>query len=65
MAVGEQFDVEDWYPDVNAKEDIYTTVTCLYKDESGVLLREYSKTSYRDLTSEDYEEVELIWVELK
>lgn len=50
---------------MNATERTYVTVTCIYHDQNGVLLREHSRTVYCDGSYEDEETVELVWVELK
>ena len=61
IEVGDRFTAEAWDRDVNATERTYVTVTCIYHDQNGVLLREHSRTVYY----EDEETVELVWVELK
>ena len=65
MKVGDRFKAEAWDRDVNATERTYVTVTCIYHDQDGVLLREHSRTVYYDGSYEDEETVELVWVELK
>mgnify|MGYP000117015998 FL=1 len=65
IEVGDRFTAEAWDRDVNATERTYVTVTCIYHDQNGVLLREHSRTVYYDGSTEDEETVELVWVELK
>ena len=65
MKVGDEFSTYGWYPDVNATEDEYITVTCVYRDENGVLLKECERTSYRNCLDEDDVKIELVWVELQ
>lgn len=64
IKVGDRFKAEAWDRDVNATERTYVTVTCIYHDQNGVLLREHTETVYYD-NAYDEETLELVWVELK
>ena len=57
MKVGDIFEAQDL--DTDTTEQNYVTVTCVYKDENGVLLREYTQTNCNKET------VELVLIELK
>ncbi len=65
MKVGDIFEAQDLDLDTDTTEQNYVTVTCVYKDKNGALLREYTQTIYTDDSYEPKEDVELIWIELK
>lgn len=65
MEVGSEFKAEGWDKEVNATERTYVTVTCIFRNKNGVLLREHTLTVYYDGAYDDEEELQLVWVELK
>lgn len=65
VEVGDTFKAEAWDRDTNATERTYITVTCIYRDQNGVLLREHAETIYYDNAYDNEESLELVWVELK
>ena len=65
IKVGDEFKTDGWSHNVNATEHMYVTVTCVYKDTKGVLLREYTEIIYLHDSYDIKEDVDLVWVELQ